>query len=233
MLLIAVIIVLVAGLMGTTVGTGIEPVDQTSMEIAKQADIDQQLSALAANLSTNESGDVSTTSNRSTESAQPITTENKVTSSGSTEMDVSAVEMAVHDEINRRRTANGLEKLEYRSSLAEVARYHSRDMAQEEYFAHDSPDGESLGDRYRQFGIECAGGENVAYTYWKENVRTEEGLQYYDTKQQLAVGLVNGWMNSTGHRENILRERFQSEGIGIYLTEVDGQTRVYATQNFC
>jgi uncharacterized protein YkwD len=40
-------------------------------------------------------------------------------------------------------------------------------------------------------------------------------------------------MNSTGHRENILKSHWENEGIGIYIIEIDGKTRVYATQNFC
>jgi uncharacterized protein YkwD len=40
-------------------------------------------------------------------------------------------------------------------------------------------------------------------------------------------------MNSTGHRENILRPFWESEGIGVAIEDVNGQTRVYATQNFC
>nr|WP_254283009.1 CAP domain-containing protein [Halomicroarcula limicola] len=141
--------------------------------------------------------------------------------------------MAIHEEVNQRRTANGLGQLEYRSDLVEVARYHSKDMASKGYFSHDSPNGESLGDRYQRFGINCAGGENIAYTYWEENIQSEGRLLYYDSEQDVAIGLVNQWMNSTGHRENILRERFQSEGIGISVAEVDGATRIYATQNFC
>ncbi|MBX0325605.1 CAP domain-containing protein [Halomicroarcula sp. F13] len=177
---------------------------------------------------------MSTTSSSPTEATEtPADTGGQTTNSGSDEIDVSAVEMAIHREINQRRTANGLDKLEYRSDLVEVARYHSRDMANKRYFAHDSPDGESFGDRYHQFGIDCAGGENIAYTYWEENIQSEGGLLYHDSEQDVALGIVNQWMNSTGHRENILRERFQSEGIGIYVAEIDGAIRIYATQNFC
>ncbi|WP_424001016.1 CAP domain-containing protein [Haloarcula salina] len=232
-LIVAAVLSLAAGLIGMTVGTGIEPVDQTSTEIAEQAGIHRPLSALAANLSVNGSTDISTTASGSTETTQTSTSDGQSANSGTGEIDISAVEAAVHEEINQRRTANGRNPLEHRSDIAEVARYHSRDMATEGYFAHDSPDGESLEDRYRQFGIDCAGGENIAYTYWEETVRTDGGIRYYDTEQELAVGLVNGWMNSTGHRENILRARFESEGIGVSVVEVDGMTRIYATQNFC
>ncbi|WP_241692967.1 CAP domain-containing protein [Haloarcula limicola] len=205
-----------------------------STEIAKQAGVYQPLSAFVANLSTNESANVSTASSSSTKATYTTADpEDQTTNSGSNEIDISAVEMAIHEEVNQRRTANGLGQLEYRSDLVEVARYHSKDMASKGYFSHDSPNGESLGDRYQRFGINCAGGENIAYTYWEENIQSEGRLLYYDSEQDVAIGLVNQWMNSTGHRENILRERFQSEGIGISVAEVDGATRIYATQNFC
>lgn len=56
----------------------------------------------------------------------------------------------------------------------------------------------------------------------------------YDTPEGLATGIVDSWMNSTGHRENILRPYWNGEGIGIEIVETgDGMTKVWATQNFC
>jgi uncharacterized protein YkwD len=50
------------------------------------------------------------------------------------------------------------------------------------------------------------------------------------TMEEIASQVVNGWMNSPGHRENILNARYDREGIGIAVSS-DG--KVYVTQNFC
>jgi ribosomal protein L37AE/L43A len=101
-----------------------------------------------------------------------------------------------------------------------------------------------MSDRYDRFGYECrveisgdrytTGAENIAYTRSDSNVQTESGLENYGNNETaIARGLVNQWMNSSGHRENILRSYWQSEGIGVAIEDVNGETRVYATQNFC
>jgi uncharacterized protein YkwD/ribosomal protein L37AE/L43A len=160
------------------------------------------------------------------------------------ELDRSEIGREVHRYINKERSRRGLSTLSCDTRLQEIARYHSEDMASERYFAHDSPDGETLGDRYDRFGYDCrvqtsgntyaTGAENIAYTYADSNVRTESGLvNYGNNETDIARGLVSQWMNSTGHRENILRPFWESEGIGVAIEDVNGQTRVYATQNFC
>lgn len=113
-------------------------------------------------------------------------------------------------------------------------------MAQNEYFSHTSPTGETRSDRYEKFGYDCrtdagdgtyyTGAENIAYTYYDQNVTTENGTVRYTTADELARGLVRRWMNSAGHRENILTEAWDDEEIGVYVTSVG---TVYATQNFC
>jgi uncharacterized protein YkwD len=130
------------------------------------------------------------------------------------------VERLVAEEVNDRRAARGLDPLAYDPSLAEVAAYHSRDMHERDYFAHEGPDGERVRDRYARFGIDCNGGENIYLT-------RAGGLAA--TERTLADHVVREWMNSEGHREAILKERFTRQGIGIVV--IDGS--VYATQNFC
>lgn len=76
--------------------------------------------------------------------------------------------------------------------------------------------------------------QKTSYTYAYTDVTGPNGdTVYHDSEQDIAEGLVNQWMNSTGHRENILRPYWENEGIGIYIIEVDGETRIYATQTFC
>lgn len=136
------------------------------------------------------------------------------------------LERLIHERVNQRRQRHGLQNLTWSAELTAVARYHSTDMATESYFAHTSPSGESLGDRYAAFGIGCAGGENLGYLRYS-------GAAYDDEDEEIAERIVTGWMDSPGHRENLLRPRFDEEGIGVAIVERGGYTHVYATQNFC
>lgn len=163
---------------------------------------------------------------------------------GDDKLNRTKVELLVHREINERRRADGLRPIRFDGELRQIARYHSKDMAENQYFAHTSPDSETMTDRYDKFGYNCrvdtsgnqyaTGAENIAYTYAFKNVARENGeTVYYSNEKEIAQGLVNQWMNSTGHRKNILKPYWENEGIGIYIVEIDGETRVYATQNFC
>ncbi|MCU4718376.1 CAP domain-containing protein [Halapricum hydrolyticum] len=155
------------------------------------------------------------------------------------------VEREIHREINERRGEHGLRPLEWDTELRDIARYHSEDMAQNGYFAHEAPDGETLEDRYQRFNYNCrietadgiitSGGENIAYTFAGSDVEREDGsvVDHDYDETQIAEGLVSQWMNSPGHRENILRPYWQAEGIGVYIADDNGKTKVYATQNFC
>lgn len=131
-----------------------------------------------------------------------------------------AIERAVHAETNHRRANHGLAPLAYSDHLQAIALQHSRDMAQRDFFDHATPDGDEAVDRYRQFGHdERSCGENLARVYPDRAASPEAA----------AREVVGEWMDSPGHRENLLEERFEREGIGIYLG--DGGA-IYATQNF-
>lgn len=125
----------------------------------------------------------------------------------------------IHERVNAAREERGLPPFARSERLDHVAAYHSSDMARNNYFAHTSPSGETMSDRYRRFGIDCAGGENIFKLSSSFGVGPEG----------VARRAVRGWMNSPGHRENILRGRFSAEGIGVVY---DGG-EVYVTQNFC
>jgi len=150
------------------------------------------------------------------------------------------VERLVHRYINDERTSRGLSALSYDTGLQEIARYHSRDMATNGYFAHTSPDGETMSDRYATFGYQCrvptgtgtyyTGGENIAQTWFDTDVQTGSGIVHYRNESQLAHGLVTQWMNSPEHRDNLLLQYWNNEGIGVYVTD---NGKVYATQDFC
>ncbi|PSP74798.1 CAP domain-containing protein [Halobacteriales archaeon QS_3_64_16] len=176
-------------------------------------------------------------------SGSASTSANASASDSNSAIDRAATERYIHQYINEERTERGLEPLEFDTELREVARYYSDRMAREGFFAHTAPDGDTLADRYDRFEYDCrvaiddgrvaTGGENLAYTFYDAPVRTDSGMEVYDSERELARGIVDGWMNSTGHRENLLRPYWEGEGIGVYATEEEGRLRVYATQHFC
>lgn len=134
--------------------------------------------------------------------------------------DPSKIEKKVHDETNRQRANHSLGQLDYDKHLSAIAFQHSRDMAQRDFFDHTSPDGDGAADRYREYGHDDrSAGENIGVIHPDKHASPKDA----------AREVVESWMNSPGHRENILRDRFEREGIGIYL---DSDGSMYATQNF-
>ena len=85
------------------------------------------------------------------------------------------------------------------SQTADVAIGHSKDMKDNNYFSHDSPTLGTLGDRLQRgkVGFQLAG-ENIA-------------AQHSD-----GVAALQGWLNSEGHRKNLLNEQFTGLGVGVY-----------------
>ncbi|MFC7139280.1 CAP domain-containing protein [Halosimplex aquaticum] len=162
-----------------------------------------------------------------------------------TDLDISKIEFAIHNRVNEIRTERGLSRLRMAPKLRAAARYHSRDMAEAGYFAHTSPDGETRADRYDRFGYQCridtgvgdefvTGAENIAYTWANVTVESDEGsISYNGNETAIGRGIVAQWMDSEGHRENVLRSYWAHEGVGVATAEVDGEVKVYATQNFC
>jgi len=139
----------------------------------------------------------------------------------------------IHQRINEIRAERGLSPLNHDGALAEVADYHSQDMLEDGYFAHDSPDGEEMSDRYERFGYDCrvATGGN-RYMTGAENIFRLSGTTS-STEESVAEQTVAGWMNSPEHRENILQDYWRNEGVGIAAGRANGEMHVYVTQNFC
>jgi uncharacterized YkwD family protein len=110
---------------------------------------------------------------------------------------VSAYEQKVVELTNQQRTKNGLKPLVLDTELSKVAREKSRDMQSKGYFNHTSPTYGSPFDMMKKFGITYrSAGENIAM-----GQRTPEEV-------------VNAWMNSDGHRKNILSSNFTHIGVG-------------------
>ena len=110
---------------------------------------------------------------------------------------LSAYESEVVRLVNEIRVQYGLNTLTADADLSRVARYKSQDMVDKGYFSHTSPTYGSPFDMMKKFGISYrSAGENIAYGY--------------ATPQ----AVVDGWMNSSGHRANILNSSYTRIGVG-------------------
>jgi|GEM_PF-332936 len=183
---------------------------------------------------TNPSSDVSVDGLSNPLAGSPADPANESDGNSSIEQNASAVDEAeterlVHEAINDERTAEELDTLERDRDLRAVARGHSADMIEQGYVGHDSPDGLTPADRLAEAGC-SAGGENVAQSWVGEPVDVDGERFIADDEAELADHLVERWMDSPGHRENVLRESFAESGVGVVVTD---DNRVYATQKFC
>lgn len=129
-----------------------------------------------------------------------------------------SVEQRILEYTNSERQSHGLAPLVLDGSLTEAARAHSEEMARLEYFSHESPTPGHEKLRQRTSAAGCRArevGENIAY---------------YDgySPDQVAQQVVTDWMNSPGHRANILRPSFRAIGIGV----ASNGRKILATQDF-
>jgi uncharacterized protein YkwD len=148
----------------------------------------------------------------------------------------------IHGYINDERRAHGLRELQWDQQLAQIAYAHSKDMSDRDYFDHVSPEGKDFAARYRENGYTrqtrvgdqvYVGGENlflnnVVASYTFDQLSGEVLSYEFNDLEELARSTVDGWMDSPGHRANILTP-FSREGIGIF---VNGEGEVYITENF-
>ncbi|NJQ15290.1 CAP domain-containing protein [Streptomyces bohaiensis] len=112
--------------------------------------------------------------------------------------------------VNEERARAGCRPLANDGGLAVLAQDFSRDMAEREFFDHTDPDGHSPWDRADRAGVSNLGGENIA------------------RGQQSAESVMESWMNSEGHRANILNCDFRTLGVGVHI----GPGGPWWTQNF-
>ncbi|MCC3358091.1 CAP domain-containing protein [Bacillus sp. REN16] len=110
---------------------------------------------------------------------------------------ISNFEKQVIDLTNAQRSKNGLPALKADTGLGKVAKTKANDMQQKNYFSHTSPTYGSPFDMMRDFGVSFkTAGENIA------------------KGQASPEAVVNAWMNSEGHRKNILNPNFTHIGVG-------------------
>lgn len=125
---------------------------------------------------------------------------------------VTSYEQEVVRLVNEIRAENGLKALTLDWELSRVARYKSQDMKDNRYFSHTSPVYGSPYQMMRNFGISFrSAGENIA--------------KGYATPQ----AVVNGWMNSSGHRANILNASYTHIGVG-YVSSGNYWTQMFISK---
>ena len=112
---------------------------------------------------------------------------------------------------NDERAKNGCGPLTLNTKLNQAAQGHSQDMKDRQFFSHTNPDGEGPGGRIDATSYRWrAYGENIAYGY------------------RDAATVMTGWMNSPGHRANIVNCRYTELGVG-YVADGRYYTQVFGT----
>ena len=125
---------------------------------------------------------------------------------------ITAYEKEVIRLVNEHRRANGLSDLSYDWELSRVARIKSQDMKDKGYFAHNSPTYGSPFNMMKNFGIKYrSAAENIARGY------------------ATPKAVVDGWMNSSGHRANILNSTFTHIGVG-YVSDGNYWTQMFISK---
>jgi uncharacterized protein YkwD len=107
--------------------------------------------------------------------------------------------------LNEERAAKGLPPLRYEARLELASQRHSEDMVRRRFFAHDTPDGVDPQARI------------LATGYPAGNAYTGENLAWGERSESSPAEIMDAWMHSPGHRENILRPNFTEVGVGVVL----------------
>jgi len=165
--------------------------------------------------------------NRASETVENLT---------SKQVDVKEIEVLIFKYTNIERRNHGLDELVWDEKLAEIAREHSEDIADNDFFSHVNPAGESPTDRARRHGYDLykdlGGGwysEGISENIGKMPTGNVLGIGYVsDNADSIAKAQVESWMDSSGHRENILKPNYDRLGVGVGY---DG-TYYVSTQNF-
>jgi len=169
-------------------------------------------------------------------------------------LDRKLLEKALVDVTNRVRERYRLDACRYYVKLKNAARGHSEDMVRHDFFSHVSPvpARRQLVDRIQLAGVARANtvvGENIGVDYYLKiadvpyyktyrngqvvyiSHETDEVIGY-QSYREFSESMVDKWMRSPGHRENILNGDFDRIGIGVASGKYNGFDAIYVTQNF-
>ena len=170
-------------------------------------------------------------------------------------LDGAEIEKWVIEFTNDERLLRGIPPLKHDPRISSIARAHSKNMAKLNSYEHVLYNRNPT-DRAEDAGFSCryyfADGSSVPYSGLSENIfeyyrvhgyvsvggGPYEPTEYDKDSKEVARGLVGGWMDSPGHRQNILDEDSQWIGVGVYVHEIQESGYKYitevvaATQNF-
>jgi len=150
----------------------------------------------------------STSNNTNTGTNVNTNTNTNTNNNSSTNYTATTEEQELLNLINEQRVAYGLSALKFDAELQRVAKIKAQDLVNNNYFSHNSPTYGSPFDMMKSFGITYkAAGENIA-------------------GNSTLKGAVTAWMNSQGHRENILSNAYNYTGIGVVNSPVYGKVMV-------
>ena len=145
-----------------------------------------------------------------------------------------AVERHFIEEYNTDRTENGWLNVTRSQTLREMGEKHSQHMLENDYFAHEEPDGTTIRDRFAARGLipECnydiqrtdrhyEGAENIAGTWVGQRIESSWSNipTTIETEEELAEHLYTMWLTSSGHRRAMMQPGVRTVGLGIAMNE--------------
>lgn len=177
-------------------------------------------------------------------------------------VDYSLLQAAIFFYTNQFRASKRLQPVAFQPNLGNAAAFHTHEMGEKRFYDHINKkdrDNRTAMDRARNYGYSGGAiGENIALEfllnykaeayYWHEN--TPNGICYYYTNDNgarkgyvpahtylsLGKSIVQAWINSPGHRANMMNKEFKYLGVGVYLEpETQGNSnipRIFAAQLF-
>ena len=173
----------------------------TSTDTAATAASNQNINSLFNTLSSNNKNNVANTADNTIVNDQYM----------------AQVEQAIFNKVNEERAKAGVAPLSYNTIMEKYARIKSKDMGDNNYFSHTDKSGNYINTKMKADG--------VTYQAWGENIAYIGGVT---DPVALANQFMTNWMNSEGHKKNILSTDFSSIGVGVYKVG----NKVYATQEF-
>lgn len=135
-------------------------------------------------------------------------------------IDGEILEERIFDAVNERRIEGGVEPFVHSERVRLIARLHSADMAEREFFNHTNPDGIAPPGRHERYEGCDRPNENIAVLRRPDTNDTEA----------IAKNIVSMWSNSEGHNKSMMISYDKVSGVGVYITE---EKNIYVTQNFC
>lgn len=136
------------------------------------------------------------------------------------EIDGEDLEREIFDKVNEKRETTGKEPFIQSERVRLIARLHSKDMVERDFFNHTNPDGQGSTERHQEYdGCEMPN-ENIA----------EWGPLPTTDIENISRVIVDGWSNSSAHNSIQMSDYYRVAGVGVHVTE---EKELYVTMNFC